>query len=179
YTVARWNLHGVRGEHVIAIGAPVTGFAWLRDAGAIALGTRSGELRLVRLDDGATLVSRVTSAPVLAIAASSTAIASGHRNGMVQLSSATDLAWLRTPRSTGRPINAVAFDGTGAQLAWGSDGTSAIEFEGSSAVTAAGDPSVDVMALAFSPDGKTLGVGATDGVFRLLSGMTVERARAE
>jgi WD40 repeat protein len=35
------------------------------------------------------------------------------------------------------------------------------------------------MALAFSPDGQTLGVGTTDGVFRMLSHLTVERSRAE
>jgi WD40 repeat protein len=120
-TIARWDVSAIAAERVINVGSPITAAAALEDV--FAIGTHRGDLRVVRVADGATIAARATNHQIFSIAIEGSRIASGHSDGTIAISAARDLSMVqswREPNDRADGVRALAFDHR-SRLVWGTD----------------------------------------------------------
>jgi WD40 repeat protein len=164
-TIASWDLSAIAGERVIDVGSPIVAAAALEDA--FAIGTNDGELRIIRIADGATIAARATKRQVFSIAIDGSRVASGHSDGTIAISDARDLSavqsW-REPNDLAEGVRALAFDHQ-SRLVWGTDnGRLAVRDLASSTSVELRDHGDPVLKVAVSPIADTVLVGTEAGV---------------
>jgi WD40 repeat protein len=176
HTIAQWNVAAVARERRIAVGSPITVAAF--DGPDLALGTWSGELRVVRLDGGATLAKYASRPPIRAIAIRGARVASDAGDDKILISSRADLAPISTwaTPDVGHDVRALAFDRDGVRLAWGNDaGSWGIRDLASGTDERHGDHKDAIMSLRFAPAGGALAVGHEQGAIELWNHGTLAR----